>query len=216
MKSGETGTGKKKNTPEPTQVVSLANETIVDISAGQDFTLFLTADGHVYACGAGDQGQTGYGSTQSRYHVTPTKIATLENITKIAAGRFHSIACTDDGKVYTWGLNREGQLGHGDTHNRTLPTLLMALQMEGRKVVDVAAGGGHSACIVKDDGVDNPLLFIFGRGRQGQMGRANNVESVAVYRSLPVLVDFFEDLTCKVVQVVLGTNHSAALCTQSC
>merc|ERR1712228_34177 len=209
-KSGETGTGKKRTTAEPTQVSSLGNKKIIDIKAGQYFTLFLSEDGSLYACGAGDQGQTGQGSSNERFHVTPTKINNVQNVKRIAAGQFHSICSDADGNVYTFGLNREGQLGHGDTQNRTVPTQVS--MPDGLRVIDVAAGGGHSACIVEDVKKRKKQLWIFGRGRHGQIGRANNVGSVAANRPLPVVVDFFDDLKCGLEQVVLGTNHSAVLC----
>ncbi len=34
----------------------------------------------------------------------------------IAGGEHHSIAVTDDGQVYCWGRNDEGQCGVGDTY----------------------------------------------------------------------------------------------------
>ena len=34
----------------------------------------------------------------------------------VAAGRYHSLACAEDGTVYSWGLNDEGQLGRAATH----------------------------------------------------------------------------------------------------
>lgn len=212
LKSGETGTGNKRNTPDPTLVSALADKKIIQIATGQDFTLFLTNTGDVYACGAGDQGQTGHGAMKKRYTVTPEKIRQISNVSRIAAGQFHAIACTKDGKVYSWGLNREGQLGHGDTQNRTTPSEIVDLDSSSLNVVDVAAGGGHSACLVENRSNKNRELYVFGRGRQGQIGRANNTESVAAYRSNPVQVDFFDDVKSSLQQIVLGSNHSCALC----
>eukprot|EP01084_Bolivina_argentea_P081969 148433_1 len=197
-KSGETGTGKKRTTAEPTQVSSLGDKRIVDVQAGQDFTLFLSEDGRLYACGAGDRGQTGQGSSSERFHVTPTLVPAVKNVTRIAAGQFHSICCTEDGDVFSFGLNREGQLGHGDDQNRTVPTQILTLQDPKQKVLDVAAGGGHSACIVQDVESEKKSVYIFGRGRQGQIGRGNIVGSVAANRPLPVVVDFFDSLKCGV------------------
>ena len=211
-KSGETGTGNKRTTAEPTQVSSLGNRKIIDIKAGQDFTLFLSEDGSLYACGAGDQGQTGQGSSSQRFHVSPTLVNNVKNVSKIAAGQFHSICSDTDGNVFTFGLNREGQLGHGDTQNRLVPTQILQLSDDNLRVIDVAAGGGHSACIVEDVKSRNKQLYIFGRGRHGQIGRGNQVGSVAANRPLPVVVDFFDDMKCGLEQIVLGTNHSAVLC----
>jgi len=213
-KSGETGTGNKRTTPLPTQVSSLGDSKVVDVSAGQDFTLFLTENGELFACGAGDQGQTGQGSSTRRFLSVPERVPALvgECVVRMCAGQFHSICCTREGKVFTFGLNREGQLGHGDTQNRTVPTGIMSVNDDAdKRVCEVAAGGGHSAMIVEEKGKGREL-YVFGRGRHGQMGRGDAVGSVAANRPLPVMVGFFDGMKQGLEQVALGTNHSAVLC----
>lgn len=36
-------------------------------------------------------------------------------VVQVASGRYHSVAVTSDGKLYTWGLNDWGQLGRPAT-----------------------------------------------------------------------------------------------------
>ena len=74
--------------------------------------------------------------------------------------------------------NPLSQLGHDDTASVALPKHIQAL--EGTKVVDASCGGGH-ALVLTDEGT----LLAFGRGRNGQLGRADRLESVASYRSTP-------------------------------
>lgn len=40
---------------------------------------------------------------------------------RVAAGDAHSLALRADGGVWTWGANGNGQLGSGDTTNRSIP-----------------------------------------------------------------------------------------------
>ena len=48
---------------------------------------------------------------------------------KIAiTGSLHCVACTDQGEVFTWGDNDEGQLGDGSTNAIQRPRLVAALQ----------------------------------------------------------------------------------------
>lgn len=35
------------------------------------------------------------------------------------------------------------------------------------------------------------LRYVFGRGRDGQLGRGDNIESIAAYRPVPVVVEYF-------------------------
>lgn len=43
----------------------------------------------------------------------PVMVASLSNITAIAAGGDHCLALRSDGTVYAWGNDNEGQLGDG-------------------------------------------------------------------------------------------------------
>lgn len=56
----------------------------------------------------------------------PRPILTLENeqIVDIVASKFHTAAITNNGNVYTWGLGKDGRLGHGNELNLPSPTLI--------------------------------------------------------------------------------------------
>jgi len=45
----------------------------------------------------------------------------------MAAGAHHTLALSDAGQPYSWGLGGNGRLGHGDTEPRLLPTPIAAL-----------------------------------------------------------------------------------------
>ena len=45
---------------------------VCHISCGEDFTAFLTLDGGVFTCGAGEYGQTGHGNTKDE--LVPRKV----------------------------------------------------------------------------------------------------------------------------------------------
>lgn len=44
-------------------------------------------------------------------------------------GSLHCVACSDQGEVFTWGDNDEGQLGDGTTNAIQKPRLVVALQV---------------------------------------------------------------------------------------
>lgn len=52
---------------------------------------------------------------------------------------------------------------------------------------------------------------MVGRGRDGQLGRGDVVESMAAYRTSPVRVEYFVKNEIKVSKLALGSNHSIAL-----
>lgn len=74
----------------------------------------------------------------------PRKVAALQGkkIVSIATGSLHCVACSDEGEVFTWGDNDEGQLGDGTTNAIQRPRLVAALQ--GKKITNVACGSAHT------------------------------------------------------------------------
>eukprot|EP00669_Euglena_mutabilis_P011849 TRINITY_DN6456_c0_g1_i1.p1 TRINITY_DN6456_c0_g1~~TRINITY_DN6456_c0_g1_i1.p1 ORF type:complete len:304 (-),score=5.93 TRINITY_DN6456_c0_g1_i1:259-1170(-) len=68
-------------------------------------------------------GQVGTGANGSDV-TTPTQISIGggKTLTALAAGYFHSGAVASDGSIYLWGFNQYGQLGTGDTVQRSNPT----------------------------------------------------------------------------------------------
>jgi len=76
----------------------------------------------------------------------------------------------DDGKLFTFGRNQNGQLGLGDTHDRLKPELVTVLADAGRPVLVKKAAGGaeHSAITVEGGG-----MYTFGWGRYGNLGHGD-------------------------------------------
>ncbi|XP_075217549.1 uncharacterized protein LOC142322396 isoform X1 [Lycorma delicatula] len=78
--------------------------------------------------GKGDYHRLGHGSDD---HVRRLrKVAALQGkkIISIATGSLHCVACSEQGEVFTWGDNDEGQLGDGSTNAIQKPRLVVALQ----------------------------------------------------------------------------------------
>ena len=84
------------------------------ISAGENHTLAISSRGDVFSWGSDRFGQLGYGGSDAgKGSLVPKKIENLKKFTvvAIAAGEIHSVCFTDAGEIYSWGSNKEGQLG---------------------------------------------------------------------------------------------------------
>lgn len=205
-KTGAQGTGKRGAEPKPTLVNAVGDKNIIQIASGEDFSLFLTDEGSVYSCGASDFGQTGQGRSK-RYTIAPTELSGLakkHKIVRLACGQYHAVCVSDKGDVFTWGFNKDGQLGQGDNFHRHTPSQLFFTEDIKGTPTDCAAGGGHTALVFNN----GETVYIFGRGRCGQIGRANEVESIAAYRATPVEVNFFKNNGHRINQIALGSDHS--------
>ena len=69
----------------------------------------ITTDAFAWGNGA----NYGLGSGATGVAVAPQRLEALrgEHVTALAAAKFHSVALTDDGRVFTWGFGRGGRTG---------------------------------------------------------------------------------------------------------
>uniref|UniRef100_A0A804NV90 Uncharacterized protein n=1 Tax=Zea mays TaxID=4577 RepID=A0A804NV90_MAIZE len=70
----------------------------------------------VFSWGSGTNYQLGTGNVHIQK--LPCKVEALHGsyIKTVAASKFHSVAVSSNGELYTWGFGRGGRLGHPDIH----------------------------------------------------------------------------------------------------
>ncbi|KAL0224089.1 hypothetical protein P9112_003479 [Eukaryota sp. TZLM1-RC] len=92
----------------PIEVDSIQN--VVQISAGNGWSMARLVNGEVYTWGRGENGRLGLGDKQGR-----TEPELLEGILAkdVSAGHEHGLAVLINGTVVAWGNNHIGQLGIG-------------------------------------------------------------------------------------------------------
>jgi alpha-tubulin suppressor-like RCC1 family protein len=182
-RDAQLGLGDKKQRKSPTIIKDLPSN-VVSIACGRDSSFALTADGKVWSWGRDDFGQLAHGRGQ-RFVATPRPVASLdnENIVAIQMGEYHGCAISSEGRIFTWGKNSDGQCGHGHKNNVTQPVQIETFEAMNVAVKQVDCGDGHTAAIT-----DNGDLYVWGRGRSGELGRGTERESNAAYRSVPVKV----------------------------
>ncbi|XP_062449255.1 protein RCC2 [Rhea pennata] len=83
----------------------------------------------------------------------------------------HSLLITAEGKLWSWGRNEKGQLGHGDTTRVEAPRLVEALA--GEAVALAACGRSHTLALTESGSV-----FAFGENKMGQLGLGNQTDAV--------------------------------------
>ena len=95
---------------------------------------------------------------------------TARRVVAVSAGRFHSLAITADGAVWSWGCGSWGRLGHGDEQNQLLPKKVEALA--GRRVVAVSTGSSLSIALTTDGAV-----WSWGYGVLGCLGHGEDLSN---------------------------------------
>lgn len=142
------------------------------IADGWGFACGTTAAGEVYCWGENDRGQLGLGS-RGGYRLTPTPVPSPVRFTRVYAGREHACALGADSTAHCWGANERGQLGVGDTTDRSSPTPVAG----GLRFVTVSAGDVMS-CGLVDDGT----AYCWGDNALGQVGDSSFTRRVVPTR----------------------------------
>jgi alpha-tubulin suppressor-like RCC1 family protein len=139
-------------------------EEIVSVAAGMTHGSFLTVSGDVYVWGQGNFGRLGLGDDEDRTVATRiTGDLDDRKVVLIDHGNGASYAITEDGALWAWGQNSNGQLGLGDLTHRFTPTQVAALA--GEQVVAVSAGTAHTLALTASGAV-----WAWGGNRAGQLG----------------------------------------------
>jgi len=149
---------------------------VVDIATTTNHTLFLKEDGTVWAAGNNAHGQLGDGTNINRN--TPVQVGAtsgrpLENIVRIAAGANHSVAIDENGNVFAWGLNSNGQLGIGNVLAQSRPVQVLNNTRVAHisDIINVSAGTSHTL-LLRADGT----VWAMGRNNNGQLGVNSTVQ----------------------------------------
>ncbi|EDV29650.1 uncharacterized protein TRIADDRAFT_19228 [Trichoplax adhaerens] len=115
---GQLGHGNLMSYERPTMIENLKGKSIYRACCGNRFSIFLSENGIIMTCGAGNSGCLGHGGWTP--YTIPRLIESLlsKDISSISCGNEHVMALTTDGTVFTWGTGSYGQLGLGDEDDR--------------------------------------------------------------------------------------------------
>uniref|UniRef100_A0A6Q2XX91 HECT domain-containing protein n=1 Tax=Esox lucius TaxID=8010 RepID=A0A6Q2XX91_ESOLU len=119
---GQLGLNDNNDQYYPALLKSLRSQRVIYVCCGEDHTAALTKEGGVFTFGAGGYGQLGHNSTN--HEINPRKVFELMGnvVTQIACGRQHTLAfIPSSGKIDSFGLGGNGQLGTRSTSNRNSP-----------------------------------------------------------------------------------------------
>lgn len=182
----------------PSQVNALSTVKIVQAAIGGWHCLAVDADGSAYAWGGNEYGQCAEQPEQKgefkilrRDVVIPRRCASHLRVRQVAAGGTHSVVCTDDGHVWTWGQ----PWPPGDIKQISTPVRVQGLE----NVKLIAVGAFHNLALL-----EHGEVWAWGNNEYGQLGTGDTQP-----RALPVAVKGLLGLF--MVDIAAGGWHSMAL-----
>ncbi|XP_070647001.1 probable E3 ubiquitin-protein ligase HERC6 isoform X3 [Bos indicus] len=158
---GQLGLGKEfPSQASPQRVRSLEGIPLAQVAAGGHHSFALSLSGTSFGWGSNSAGQlalSGNNAPVQRYK--PVSIGALKTlgVVSISCGYKHTAVLTQDGKVFTFGDNSYGQLGHDPTAEKRGPQLVE--RIEGL-VSQIDCGSDHTLAYIYTTG----QVVSFGRG----------------------------------------------------
>ncbi len=135
--------------------------------------VFVKADpfrqGNLWNWGRGVAGALGNYTGPSFVSTPTTTFVGGSNWKQVSTGGLHTVAVKTDGTLWTWGYNRDGQLGNASTTIRDTPVTTFSGGTDWKQV----EGGCTHTVAIKIDGT----LWTWGQNDQGQLGVYGRVNS---------------------------------------
>ena len=123
---GQLGHGDETRRFLPSAVASTAQLTVKQVVAGECCTLIIDADSAIWITGKLHDGGP-QSTTFTRVQFPDTPGLPSPRFISVSA-RYHALAVTTDGSLYSWGEGASGKLGHGSTEDNDVPQLVQALR----------------------------------------------------------------------------------------
>jgi hypothetical protein len=168
---GQLGTNNTTDVSSPVQTVA-GGSNWKQVSGGYEHSAGVKYDGTLWCWGLNSDGQLGTNDIVHRSSPVQT-ISNAETWESVSCGGFHTAAIKDDGTLWSWGSNYNGQLGTNNTTSVSSPVQTVA----GGNNWKAAACGYACTAGIKDDGT----LWMWGLNSDGRLG-----DNTVVKKSSPV------------------------------
>ncbi|XP_060815883.1 uncharacterized protein LOC132907131 [Bombus pascuorum] len=202
--SGCLGTGDACNTFYPKKVEALCGKDIKTFAYGKGpHVLALTEEGKVYSWGHNSHGELGNCSTNHMIPMPVTRNLNDEFIVDIACGSHHSLALTNEGKVYAWGENTSGQVGKSVNINENTPMKVNST-LASKTVICISCCQSSSMTVT-----DTGKVYGWGCNDVGQLGIGNYVNQVDPCKVTMLIGVVIEKIVCGYAHVLALSNKGA-------
>ncbi|KAM6968095.1 inhibitor of Bruton tyrosine kinase [Aplochiton taeniatus] len=178
------GNQESRQHPELVDVFARTGVYIKQVVLCKFHSVFLSQKGQVFTCGHGQGGRLGHGDEQT--YLVPRVVEGLlsHHCSQVAAAKDHTVALTEEGYVYTFGLNTFHQLGlNPPPASAHVPKQVSSKTLKGRTIIGVAAGRFHTVLWTRE------AVYTIGLngGQLGYLLDPNGERSVIAPRQVSAL-----------------------------
>ena len=181
---GQLGLGDDDSQTTPTLVprTEFDDEAVLMVACAGNKTVVATEGGAVYTFGSvwvdendnEDDDENDHGEENEEENLVPRRVPAAafngERIVMVATGDWHTVALSEAGLVFTWGLGEDGQLGHNNEEVQLAPQQVEPGRFgHGGRVVFVAAMRCQTVAVTPEG-----RLYTWGLGEHGQLGHGDN------------------------------------------
>ncbi|NXH19769.1 RCC1 protein, partial [Bucco capensis] len=181
---------------------------------GNDHFVMVTADGDLFTCGCGEQGQLGrvpslFASRGGRKGLQrllmPQRVPVRGrghrgkvHFQDVFCGAYVTLAVTQEGHVYGFGLSNYHQLGTESTESCFSPQKLICFELPTTSWVGFSGGQHHTVCVDSKG-----KAYSLGRAEYGRLGLGAGTEE----KSKPTVIPELPNIT----SVACGASVSYAV-----
>ena len=201
-RSGQLGDGTRINKSSPSAIPGLSG--VVSISAGYNSPMVLLSDGTVLCWGGYEEEMEYYGgATYPWQSLSPVKIDSISDVTKIAAGSSGFFVAPSDGTVWGWG---DWMLGNNTRNFSTDPVqVLNGIPTTALTDISKISAGRRHNLALKSDG---SRVYAWGGNNLGQLGNETTNDAIT---PVQVLSEDGDGYLSDVYDIAAGGDFSLAL-----
>ncbi|MGB0628952.1 MAG: hypothetical protein ACPGN8_06730, partial [Candidatus Thalassarchaeaceae archaeon] len=171
------GDGTSISRPSPVNSPLPSGRTAIGVAAGDTYTCVILDDGSVRCWGYNNNGQLGTGTnTHSFSNKVEPQLPSGSRAVSIGIEDVHTCVILDDGSVWCWGYNMEGQIGNGnsgsDIWNALSPTQVSL--PEGRTAELLSVGRYHTCVVLAANSTDNGSTVCWGNHNPNNSGMVSS------------------------------------------
>lgn len=187
----------------------IANLRVTDLSVGSGHTVVLTDAGRIFSWGNRREGNMGNGVSTTANQTVPvaatmTGVLSGVRIVQVQARGGGTAVLSDDGQVFGWGDNANGELGNGTRTRALVPVRadMAAFAAIGNSPVQISGGTNYAVALG-----EHGRVAAWGSTGSGQLGNGTSAGST---RAVEVSLDGVLAGT-NIVQLTGGSSHVLAV-----